>query len=102
MERIADIFGQGLFMISRDVLTMMVVSGMMLFMNWQLSLIVFLMMPVILYATKLFQKYMKKAFEEVRTGNFEPQFLCSGTRYRNEDIATSYKRRHRIREVQGN
>jgi len=67
MERIADIFGQGLFMISRDLLTMMVVSGMMLYMNWQLSLIVFLMMPVILYATKLFQKYMKKAFEEVRT-----------------------------------
>lgn len=67
MERIADIFGQGLFMISRDLLTMFVVSMMMLYMNWKLSLIVFLMMPVILYATKLFQKYMKKAFEEVRT-----------------------------------
>ncbi|MBT8303959.1 MAG: ABC transporter ATP-binding protein/permease [Bacteroidia bacterium] len=67
MERIADIFGQGLFMISRDLLTMLVVSGVMVYMNWKLSLIVFLMMPVILYATKLFQKYMKKAFEEVRT-----------------------------------
>jgi len=67
MERIADIFGQGLFMISRDLLTMLVVSGVMVYMNWKLSLIVFLMMPIILYATKLFQKYMKKAFEEVRT-----------------------------------
>src|SRR5690606_31050347 len=67
MERIADIFGEGLFMIFRDVLTMLVVSAVMVFMNWKLSLIVFLMLPVILYATRLFQKYMKRAFEEVRT-----------------------------------
>ncbi len=67
MERIADIFGQGLFMIFKDVLTMVVVFGAMLYINWKLSLIVFIMLPIVLYATKLFQKYMKKAFEEVRT-----------------------------------
>ena len=67
MERIADIFGQGLFMIFRDLLTMLVVSGVMLYMNWRLSLIVFIMLPLVLYATRIFQKYMKKAFEEVRT-----------------------------------
>lgn len=67
MERIADIFGQGLFMIARDLLTMLVVTTVMFIMNWKLALIVLIMMPVILYATKLFQKYMKKAFEEVRT-----------------------------------
>ena len=67
MERIADIFGQGLFTIFRDLLTMIVVSVFMLFMNWKLSFIVFIMLPVVLYATRIFQKYMKKAFEEVRT-----------------------------------
>ncbi len=67
MERIADIFGQGLFTIFRDFLTMVVVSIFMLFMNWKLSLIVFIMLPLVLYATRVFQKYMKKAFEEVRT-----------------------------------
>lgn len=67
MERIADIFGQGLFMIFRDFLTMIVVSGVMVFMSWKLSLIVFAMLPLVLYATKVFQKYMKMAFEEVRT-----------------------------------
>ena len=67
MERIADIFGQGLFMIFRDLLTMLVVSAVMVFMNWELSIIVFLMLPLVLYATRIFQKYMKKAFEEVRT-----------------------------------
>ncbi|GAA3782042.1 ABC transporter ATP-binding protein [Corallibacter vietnamensis] len=67
MERIADIFGEGLFMIFRDLLTMLVVSSVMVYMNWKLSLIVFLMLPLVLYATRLFQKYMKRAFEEVRT-----------------------------------
>ncbi|MCL6294498.1 ABC transporter ATP-binding protein [Jejuia spongiicola] len=66
MERIADIFGQGLFMIFRDLLTMIVVFGVMLYSNLKLSLIVFLMLPLLLYATRIFQKYMKKAFEEVR------------------------------------
>lgn len=67
MERIADIFGEGLFMIFRDALTMVVVAGVMVYMNWKLSIIVFLMLPLVLYATRVFQKYMKKAFEEVRT-----------------------------------
>lgn len=67
MERIADIFGQGLFTIFRDLLTMVVVSVFMIIMNWKLSLIVFIMLPVVLVATRVFQKYMKKAFEEVRT-----------------------------------
>lgn len=66
MERIADIFGEGLFMIFRDLLTMGVVFGVMLYINVKLSLIVLLMLPLLLYATRLFQKYMKKAFEEVR------------------------------------
>ncbi|QRM87927.1 ATP-binding cassette domain-containing protein [Lacinutrix sp. WUR7] len=67
MERIADIFGEGLFMIFRDLLTMVVVSAVMIFMNWKLSLIVFAMLPLVLYATRIFQKYMKRALEEVRT-----------------------------------
>lgn len=67
MERIADIFGQGLFMIFRDLLTMLVVSGFMIYKSWKLSLFVFAMLPLVIYATKIFQKYMKKAFEEVRT-----------------------------------
>ncbi len=66
MERIADIFGQGLFMIFSDILKMLVVGIMMAMMNWRLSIIVFCALPFVLIATKIFQKYMKKAFEEVR------------------------------------
>jgi len=66
MERIADIFGQGLFMIFSDLLKMFVVGCVMAYMNWRLSIIVFCTLPLIVFATKIFQKYMKKAFEEVR------------------------------------
>ncbi|WP_347922509.1 ABC transporter ATP-binding protein [Pontimicrobium sp. SW4] len=66
MERIADIFGQGLFMIFSDILKMLFVGIMMSLMNWRLSIIVFCTLPFVLIATKIFQKYMKKAFEEVR------------------------------------
>src|SRR5690606_26804261 len=66
MERIADVFGDGLFMIFSDLLKMVAIAGMMLYMNWSLALIVFITMPVIIYATNIFQKYMKMAFEDVR------------------------------------
>ncbi|WLD24685.1 ABC transporter ATP-binding protein [Flavobacterium dauae] len=66
IENIASIFSQGLFMIVGDVLKMLVVLGIMIWMNWKLTLIVLVAMPVLLYATRVFQKHMKVAFEEVR------------------------------------
>ncbi len=67
VETIASIFSQGLFMIISDLLKMLVIIGVMLYKSWQLSLFVFAILPLILYATRLFQRAMKKAFEEVRT-----------------------------------
>ena len=67
MQRIGEIFSQGFFVIVSDLLKMLVAAVVMLFMNWKLSLIVFSLLPIILYATRLFQKAMKIAFNEVRT-----------------------------------
>ncbi len=66
MERIAEIFSQGFFMIVSDLLKMLVVASVMLVVSWKLALIVFIILPLILYATRLFQKAMKAAFTEVR------------------------------------
>jgi len=66
IETISSIFSQGLFMIISDLLKMLVIIGFMLYESWQLSLIVFAILPVILYATRVFQRAMKSAFEEVR------------------------------------
>lgn len=67
IENIANIFSQGLFMIIGDLLKMLVVLAIMIWMNWKLTIIVLIAMPIILYATRIFQKHMKVAFEEVRT-----------------------------------
>lgn len=67
IESIASIFSQGLFMIVSDLLKMIVILGIMFYMNWKLSLIVLVSMPILLYATNIFQKKMRVAFNEVRT-----------------------------------
>jgi ABC-type multidrug transport system fused ATPase/permease subunit len=66
MERIGEIFSQGFFMIVADLLKMLAASGIMLYLNWRLALIVFAILPLILYATRVFQKKMKVAFTDVR------------------------------------
>lgn len=66
IERIASFFGQGLFMIISDLLTMIAIIIVMFWMNWSLALITLSVLPIILYATKLFQLAMKKSFKEIR------------------------------------
>lgn len=66
IESIANIFSQGLFMILADFLKMGIVIIVMIVINFELSLVVFSILPLIIYATRVFQKSMKKAFEQVR------------------------------------
>jgi ABC-type multidrug transport system fused ATPase/permease subunit len=66
MQRIGEIFSQGFFVIVADLLKMLVAAGVMIYINWKLALIVFAVLPIILYATRVFQKAMKVAFTEVR------------------------------------
>ncbi|MBS1533973.1 MAG: ABC transporter ATP-binding protein [Bacteroidetes bacterium] len=66
IEQIAKIFSQGLFMITSDLMKMLVVLLFMFYMNWQLSWIVVLAMPVLVFFTRIFQRKMQVAFEEVR------------------------------------
>ncbi|WP_209404341.1 ABC transporter ATP-binding protein [Pseudozobellia sp. WGM2] len=66
MQRIGEIFSQGFFVIVADLLKMFAAAAMMLYLNWRLALIVFAILPLILYATRLFQKAMKVAFIDVR------------------------------------
>ncbi|WP_144892341.1 ABC transporter ATP-binding protein [Flavobacterium tiangeerense] len=67
IESIARIFSQGLFMIISDLMKMVVVLGFMFYMNWTLTWIVIVAMPILVFVTRIFQKKMQVAFEEVRT-----------------------------------
>jgi ATP-binding cassette subfamily B multidrug efflux pump len=67
IEAIARIFSQGLFMIVSDLMKMVVVLVFMFYMNWKLTWIVILAMPILVIATRIFQQKMQVAFQEVRT-----------------------------------
>jgi ABC-type multidrug transport system fused ATPase/permease subunit len=67
IEQIARIFSQGLFMIMSDLMKMLVCLLVMTYMNWHLTLIVVVAMPILVYITRIFQRKMQVAFEEVRT-----------------------------------
>lgn len=67
IEAIARIFSQGLFMIISDLMKMLVVLVFMFYMNWKLTWIVIVAMPVLVFFTRIFQRKMQVAFEEVRT-----------------------------------
>ena len=66
IETIASFFGQGLFLIVSDILKMGVILFIMFYKNWQLTLICISVLPVLIYATKIFQKSIKSAFQQVR------------------------------------
>ncbi|MFV8443078.1 ABC transporter ATP-binding protein [Flavobacterium sp. LB2P44] len=66
IESIARIFSQGLFMIISDLMKMVVVLIFMFYMNWKLTWIVIVAMPILVFFTRIFQKKMQVAFEEVR------------------------------------
>lgn len=66
IESIAKIFSQGLFMIGSDLLKMIVILIFMFWMNWKLTWIVIVAMPILVYFTRIFQKKMQVTFEEVR------------------------------------
>ncbi len=67
IESIARIFSQGLFMIISDLMKMVVVLIFMFYMNWKLTWIVIVAMPILVFFTRIFQRKMQVAFEEVRT-----------------------------------
>ncbi len=67
IETIASIFGQGLFVIISDLLKIVVLMGVMFWINWRLAFIVSAVLPIIIYATKIFQIKIKATFQDVRS-----------------------------------
>ena len=66
IETIASIFSQGLFTIVADILKMITVLTVMTVISPELTLVVITIFPLLIFATRVFQKTMKIAFEKVR------------------------------------
>jgi ATP-binding cassette subfamily B multidrug efflux pump len=66
METITQIFTQGIFSIFGDIFKLTVALIGMLYLNWQLSILVLIPIPFLIIATNIFKKAIKKSFLEVR------------------------------------
>lgn len=66
LETIADIFSEGLIAMIGDMLQVIVITSIMFYMDWKLTLAVLVPMPFLIIATRIFQKSIKVAFQEVR------------------------------------
>ena len=67
IEAIANIFSQGIIMIFGDLFKLAVVLITMFVYNWRLALLALAVMPLLIFAARLFQRAIKKAFSDVRT-----------------------------------
>ncbi|RRN77055.1 ABC transporter ATP-binding protein, partial [Pseudoxanthomonas sp. SGD-10] len=67
LETIADIFSEGLIVIIGDILQLVAIIGVMVYIDWKLTLIVLAPMPLLILATYIFKEAIKSAFQDVRT-----------------------------------
>lgn len=67
LETIADIFSEGLIVIFGDLLQVIAIIAVMLYTDWELTLIVLIPMPLLIMASLVFKEAIKSAFQEVRT-----------------------------------
>jgi ATP-binding cassette subfamily B multidrug efflux pump len=66
IERINDIFSDGLIPIIADLLSIFCVLGVMLYTDWRLTLICLIPFPIIIVATYYFKESVNKSFHRVR------------------------------------
>lgn len=67
VERVADIFTQGLISIIGNFLQLIVILSIMFFYNWKITLAILSIMPILITGTYLFKEKIKATFNDVRT-----------------------------------
>lgn len=67
LETIADIFSEGLIVIVGDILQVIAIIAVMLYVDWELTLVVLIPMPLLIMASLVFKEAIKSAFQDVRT-----------------------------------
>lgn len=67
IETIANVFAEGVLVIFGDILKLLAVIVFMLYKDWLLTLISLIPIPILIFATSIFKRVIKKAFQDVRT-----------------------------------
>ena len=67
LEAITEVFSSGIMDISGDLISLIVILAMMFSVNWQLSLLTLIPIPLLVVATRIFAKAMRESFQQERT-----------------------------------
>jgi len=63
LEAITQVFSSGIMEMSRDLISLLVVLSLMFYTNWELSLMTLIPIPLLIFATRIFARAMKSAFQ---------------------------------------
>jgi ATP-binding cassette subfamily B protein len=66
IETIAEMFSGGILVIISDLLKIFTIITYMFIKQWDLALITLIPIPILFFATSIFKRVIKKAFQEVR------------------------------------
>ena len=66
VEAISEVFAMGLVAIMGDLLKLAFIVSLMFYVNWVVAILILIPIPLLLFATKIFAKTMKKSFEKER------------------------------------
>lgn len=64
IEAIADVFSSGLIDIISDMLMLIFIIGIMLWINWQLTLLALIPVGLLIYATRIFARAIRKSYQQ--------------------------------------
>ncbi len=67
IETLAEVFSQAIAAMIGDILQLVAIVGIMLYINWKLTLVTLITFPLLLMATYVFKERIKVSFNEVRT-----------------------------------
>jgi len=67
VDALNEMFTAGVVSIFEDVFVLAGILGVMALMNWKLALVTFAVMPVIIYATKVFRDSVRDSYRRIRT-----------------------------------
>jgi ATP-binding cassette subfamily B protein len=67
VDALNEMFTSGVVSIAEDLFVLAAILGIMLYKNWRLALVAFLVLPVIVVATQLFRKAVRDSYRRIRT-----------------------------------
>lgn len=66
LEAIMDVFSSGLINIAGDLIALTVVISLMFYINWQLTILTLIPIPLLIFATRIFARFVRRAYSQER------------------------------------